>query len=160
MEFLLGCSQYLVSIRKHFQNSFWERCVFKKRKMFHSLDRMSTDSITEACMPPLVRKVLACIFIIFLSHWQVLHRLGLLLRKPYSETVRQFFRPRSCLSADLSGWRLPWDMYVFISLWFSSGLNPLDPGSQTPSSLALIVMFGEPSILSVTNCHCNSCNYE
>ena len=44
MEFLLGCSQYLVSIRKHFQNSCWERCVFKKRKMFHSLDRMSTDS--------------------------------------------------------------------------------------------------------------------
>lgn len=141
MEFLLGWSQYLVSIRKHFQSSFWEKCVLKKRKMFHSSARMSTDSITETCMPPVVRKVLACFFIIFLSPWQALHRLGPLLRKPYSKRVRQFFRPCSCLSADLSGWRLPWDMYVFISLWFFSGLNPLDPGSQTASSLALIVMF-------------------
>lgn len=129
--------------------------------MFHGLDRMSTDSSRDPYMPPLVRKVLACFFIIFLC-WQALHRLHLpLLRKPYSQRVRQFFRPCSCLSADLSGWRFPWDMCVLISLWFSSGLNPLDPGSRTPSSsLALIVVFGEPSILSVTNCHCNSCNYE
>lgn len=153
MEFLLGYSQYLVSIRKHFQNSFWERCVFKKRKMFHSLDRMSTDSSRPYATTS--KEGLSMLFYHFpfslasaAQTWSPVEKAP--QRK--SKTVFQAMLPG--LSADL---RVGGFMgYVCINFpWFSSGLNPLDPGSQTPSFTGFNISgVWRAKHLSVTNCHC------
>lgn len=118
-----------------------------------------TNRISETCRQPLTSKILVCFLMIFLSPWQVLQRPGLLSRKPQSKRVRQLFRPHSPCAGLI--WILEASVgYACISLRFSWGLNPLDQCSQTPTSLLLIVTFWRASILSVTNCHCNSCNYE